>query len=127
MGLNDSILALANETLVVTRTAKGTYVTGKYVPGATSSFSIDAVVQPAFNLNRVIGGADLQAGVENQRVEEIYQLHTVTALATRTPTTDPDVITYKGALWTVARSEEWELDGEIHYHVVITRQTKGAS
>lgn len=127
MALNDSIAALATDTLTVTRTAEGSYVNGIYAPGATSTFEIDAVVQPAFNLNRVIGGADLQAGLDLQRVETIYQVHTVTEIKGRTETTDPDVITYNGDDYTVARVEEWELDGEIHFHAVITKQTRGAS
>ncbi|MGN6103655.1 MAG: hypothetical protein ACTHU0_00995 [Kofleriaceae bacterium] len=127
MPLNDTIAALANERLTVTRTLKGTSVHGRYIPGSSSTFEIDAVVQPAYNLNRVIGGANLQALLDNQRVEKIYQIHTVTPLQTRSPTTDPDVIFYEGVSWTVARVEKWELDGEVHYHAVITKQTKGAS
>lgn len=127
MSVNDSISALANHTLTVTRRLKGVYTNGIYVPGATSTFTIVAVVQPAFNLNRIIGGSDLEGTVENQRVQEIYQIHTTTELRTRTETTDPDVVTYKGRPWTVARVEEWDLDGEIHFHAVITKQTRGAS
>jgi hypothetical protein len=125
--VNNSIASLANATLTVTRTVEGTYVNGIYVPGATSTFPIDVVIQPAFNLNRIIGGADLEGAVDNQRVQEIYQIHTTTLLKTRTPTTDPDVIAYKGGNWTVARVEEWDLKGQVHYHVVITKQTRGAS
>ncbi len=127
MSLNDSITELANETLTVTRTAVGSFVAGIYVTGAATTFSIEAVVQPAFNLNRVIGGSDLQAGLDNQRVETIYQVHTATELLGRDTTKDPDVVTYKGAPFTVARAEEWNLDGEVHYHCVITKQTQGAS
>jgi hypothetical protein len=127
VSLNDSITALANATLTVTRMVKKTFVDGIAVAGSTTTFTIDAVVQPAFNLNRIIGGADLQAGIDLQRVETIYQIHTTTELKGRTPTTEPDVVTYKGDAYTVARVEEWDLDGEIHYHVVITKQTEGAS
>lgn len=127
MGLNDSILGLTNETLTVTRRAVGTFVSGIYVPGAPTTFEVVAVVQPAFNLNRVIGGSDLQAGIDGQRVETIYQVHTATEIRGRTPANDPDVVTYRGDDYTVARVEQWDLSGEVHYHAVITKLTSGAS
>lgn len=131
MSVNESIDGLANATLTVTRTnTTGAYVDGIWVPGTTTTFTIDAVIQPAFNLNRVIGGADLEGSVENERVVEIYQIHTRTELKTRKkgpPAIEPDLVEYDGAQWTVARVEKWDLDGEAHYHAVITRVTKGAS
>lgn len=132
MALNDSITELANATLTVTRKADGTFTNGIYGPGATTTFDIDVVMQPAFNLNRIIGGADLKSDIDLQRVETIYQIHTTTEIKCRTPTTEPDVVTYAGTVfipgdYTVARVETWDLDGETHYHAVITKKTLGAS
>jgi hypothetical protein len=131
MSVNESIDSLSNATLTVTRTTTtGAYVDGIWVKGASTTFTIDAVIQPAFNLNRVIGGADLEGNVENQSVVEIYQVHTRTQLFTRKkgpPAIEPDLIEYDDAQWTVARVEEWDIDGEVHYHAVITRVTHGAS
>lgn len=128
--LNDAILDVDAETLTVSRTPVGAYdpVTGLYVPSASSTFTIVAAVQPAFNLNRIIGGADLSAHVDLQHATDVRQLHTATLLKTRTPTTDPDVILgLEDANWTVARVERWTLDGETHYHCVIAKQTGGGS
>src|SRR5262245_14096650 len=96
-------------------------------------FTCVAVVQPAFNLNRIIGGADLEAHEENQRVPEVRQLHTATQLNTRTATTQPDVIVGlpgadgAPANWTVTRVEKWPYRGTVHYHCVLTKQTEGSA
>lgn len=132
MSLNDTITSLANASITVSRTTRVPFVNGRRVAGTTTTIGpLDVVAQPAFNLNRVIGGADLDGTVENQKVVEIYQLHLTAPLysgesidgATQY---EPDIVTYKGKQWTVARVEEWNLDGEIHYHAVITRQTRGS-
>ncbi len=127
MSLLDSITSLVNATVTVTRHAEGVYTNGIYAPGAASTFTCDVVMQPAFGLNRVIGGADLHAGVEGQSTTDVLNFFTVTEIKTRTPTTDPDVITYRGASWTVARVEPWTLISDTYYRVLITKQTGGAS
>lgn len=131
MPVNDSITSLANASITVTRTARAPFVNGRRVAGAESTIGpISVVAQPAFNLNRVIGGADLDGNIENQQVVEIYQIHTTTQLMAgedgeSVTRYEPDIVTFRGKQWTVARVEEWNLDGEIHYHAVITRRTKG--
>lgn len=119
-----------NPALVVIRRAKGAYVDGVYVPSeTTNTFPVNAVVMPAYNLNRIIGGADLKALVDGQKVTDIRQLFTRVQLRTRgeNPPLDPDVVELEGALWTVVRVERWDGDGDVSYHVVITKQTAGAS
>ncbi len=128
MSLDESIDALITDTLVVTRHAVGTYTAGIYATGAVTTFTCDAAVQPAFGLNRVVGGADLGAKVDGQHVTDVRDFFTRTFLKTRTPTTDPDVITgFEGADWTVARVEKWNLSGEVYYRCLISKITGGAS
>jgi hypothetical protein len=129
VSVNESIDGLITDAgLTVQRYGIGAIVDGIYTPAAPTTILIDAVIQPAYNLNRVVGGADLHANVDGQSSTDIEQVHTRTELFERTPEHDPDVIVgYKGANWTVMRVEKWDLDGEIHYHAVIAKQTKGAS
>jgi hypothetical protein len=129
MPLNDTIASLATDFgCVVTRAAGGTWTDGIYVrDSAPTTFTIDCVVEPAFNLNRVIGGANLYGGVEGQMVTDVRQFWTITELKTRTPDNDPDEILLQGKNWTVARVERWDLDGEVHFHCVVTAKTMGAS
>ena len=128
MSVLESIDDLVTDTLTVQRHVQGTFTNGVYIPAAPTTFTIDAVVQPAYNINRVVGGADLHALVDDQKAFDVRQLHTRTLLKTRTPSSDPDVIlSYEGASWTVARVEKWTLDGESHYHCIITRSTGGGS
>jgi hypothetical protein len=117
-----------NPAITVTRRGIGTLDAGVYIPNPNpTTFLIDACVQPAFNLNRVVGGADLKATFEGQSITDVRQLFTRTELKTRTPETDPDVLTLFGADWTVARVERWDGDDDFYFHVVITKQTFGAS
>jgi hypothetical protein len=118
-----------NPALTVTRRATGSYSdAGAYVPNTSpSTFSLSAVVMPAYNLNRVIGGADLKAALDNQKVTDVRQLFTRTELKTRQTGFDPDVVALEGAAWTVVRVERWDGDGDVAYHVVITKQTGGAA
>lgn len=134
MPVNDSITGLANASITIARTTRVPPVNGRRVAGTTTTVGpIDIVIQPAFNLNRVIGGADLNGTVENQQIEEIFQIHSTEPLyagqriagATQY---EPDIVTWDGQEWTVARVESpWDLTGERHWHAVITRRTGGGS
>ena len=129
MSVLDSMDSLMTDTLSVSRYAVGTWANGIYTPvGSPTRFTIQAVVMPAYNLNRVVGGADLHAMVDDEKVTEVRQLYTRTELRTRTPTNDPDIVTnYEGASWTVIRVEKWTLIDQTAFHVVISKQTQGAS
>lgn len=126
MSVNSSIDDFVTDAgVVVTRTAEGSFVNGIYALGAPTTFTIDVVAEPAYNLNRVIGGADLEAKVDNQRTTEIYQIWTTTPLLTRSQTTDPDRLAFRGNTWVVIRVEIWNLSGTTHAHAVIVRETYG--
>jgi hypothetical protein len=128
MPILDTISGMSTGTYTVTRRAVGTMTSGKYVPNPTSStFTIEAVVQPATDLQRVVGGSDLRSYVENQRVDDVRSLHTATELWTRTTAHDPDIITIEGDTWVVFRVERWDFYGDTFFMVVVTRQTQGAS
>ncbi len=127
MSLNESIDALVTDTVTVKRRAEGTWTDGIYTPGTLTTFSANVVMQPAFGLNRIIGGADLHSEMDNQSAPDVRVLYTTTKFYTRSPSTDPDVIVFESADWTTIRVEEWNLSGEKHYRVIITKVTHGAS
>lgn len=129
MSLGDSLDSLVTNTVTLNRRAKGTYVKGVYVLGVLTVIpGITMVVQPAYNLNRVVGGADLSAKADNQKAADVRVCYTSTELKTISDTTDPDVITdLESSSWTVTRVERWELSGDVHYRCILSKVTGGAS
>lgn len=134
MSLNDTIEDLANATVTVRRTTAVPRVNGVKRAGTQSTFTCIAGVQPAYNINRVVGGADLHALVDGQRITDVRIVYTITELRTREPVTgslpanEPDVIVnYEGADWTVIRVEKWEdPDGDdIHFKNIAVKFTQG--
>lgn len=128
MSLLDAIASLATGTYTVTRRATGTWSAGRYTKNASSStFNIVASVQPAFNMNRIIGGRDLQHTDQGQSVTNVRLLYTTTELFTRNATNDPDEVSIDGSDWTVTRVEKWDHTGRVHYKVVVTEKLFGAA
>ncbi len=127
--LSDSIDALVTDTITVRRTTGSTYVDGIKVPGTQDTFTCDVVMQPAFGLNRVVGGSDLHGLVDGQHATDVRDFFTRTEIRTLTLTNDPDeVVGFDGADWTVARVEKWpDLDGGHYYRALITRKTGGSA
>ena len=128
MSLLDAISSLATGTYTVTRRGVGTWANGRYTknPSATT-LSIVACVQPAFNMNRIIGGRDLKHDEQGQSVTNVRLLYTTTELFTRTDTRDPDEISIDGSDWTVTRVEKWDHTGRVHYKVVVSEKLNGAA
>ena len=130
MSVLESIDDLITDTVTVQRRVAGTMVHGTYTAATPTTFTADIVEMPAFNLNRVVGGVDLHAHVDDQSATEVRQFYSRTKFLTRTPGNDPDVIIgFDGADWTIARVEKW-VDGETgdtFYHVVATKVTGGAA
>lgn len=114
MSLRDSIASLASGTYTVTRTVAGTRTVGRYTPGAATTLEIVASIQPAT-------GRQLRDLPEGQRGDETVAIFTVTPLLTRSPTTEPDVVTYRGEPWTVVTSKLWESFGDSHYECMAQR------
>lgn len=126
MSLNDVIGNLGAITLQVTRTARGTRVSGRYTAGAQTTFNVVAGVEP-------VTGRQLMDLPEGRRGDEIMMLYVDVALFTESPATDPDVVRYLGAdpdtiamlgagePWTVIKVSTWTgIDGT-HREVQVAR------
>lgn len=129
MGLLDTITGLANVTLPVTRRSAGTYdASGLWqASGVTTTFSIIAVMEPANGIARIVGGRDQITDEQGEKVFDVRVIWTATELLTRTQTTDPDIIAYDGSNWKVFRAEKWDLNGQVHWKLALTRLVQGAS
>lgn len=128
MGLLDTITSLATASnYVVTRRASGVVTDGVYVAGSSSTFTVEAIVQPATGMQRVVGGKDMRWNEEGQSVPDVRMLYVATELLTRATTNEPDEISIEGRDWTVARVEPWELAGQKFFRVLVSKKTGGAS
>lgn len=132
MSLNESIDSLATGTYTVTRTAGGSYTDGIFTPGAASTFTITAVIEPATGLQRVTGGFEMISQYDGQKTQDVQVVYTRTELKTRTGTTGPDKVTFRGRQYIVFRCEPWDLakettNNEVHYRALMTLDNDGAS
>lgn len=133
MAISDSIVDMANATLTIQRHEVGAFDdgVGRWVPGAVSTFTVTANVQPATGMQRVVGGRDMRSDEQGEHVDDVRVVYTPTELRTRDKTTEPDlVIDYKGGDWVCARQEEWESpfdDDDGYFRVLITRETRGSA
>lgn len=126
MSLVDVIASLGAFELEVTRTAAGTRSHGRYTPGAQTTFSITAGVEPS-------NGRELQDLPEGRRGDEILTLYTDVDLVAERPGVDPDVVRYLGAdaeaialmgagePWTVIKVKTWTGFGSAHREAQIAR------
>lgn len=87
-------------TYVVTRTARGRTVRGRYEGGTTSALSIDASVSP-------LSGEELLQNPELQSTSEVRQVITTSLLYVQTSAYDPDVIAIDGEPWEVVKVQDW--------------------
>lgn len=110
MSLSGVIGRFKTGTYNVTRTAVGVRVNQVYVPGATTVIPIDASIQP-------VSGRMLQDLPEGQHAEESRLVYTRTELKTRTPGTDPDIISIDGEDYRVTRVEKYGTISGGHYRV----------
>lgn len=128
MSLIESILDLQTDTLTVTRRVTGSINSdGVWTPGASSTLTIIANVQPATGMQRVVGGRDMRSDEQGQHTDDVRICYTETLLHTRDTTNEPDQIAYEGGTWTIVRVEKWQLEDEIYYRALMTRETRGAS
>ncbi len=95
----------------VTRTALGTTSVGRKVPGSTSSFNIDANVQPA-------PGKMVEALPESRRTNDVRLLFTDTELYAVMTGYEPDRITIGGVVFEVLAVRPWPR----HYEVLAASQ-----
>lgn len=133
MSLNETIDSLATGDYTVTRKAVGTTVDGIYLDnGATTTFTIRAVNEPATGLQRVVGGFEMISGYDGQHTNDIRVLYTRTELYVRSRTHNPDRVTINSRSYVVFRCEPWDLakdasSNEVHYRALCTLDTDGAA
>jgi hypothetical protein len=129
MGLRGAIASLATGTYTVQRREAGSYTLGRYTPGALSTFSIVASVQP-------VSGRELKDLPEGQHGDELRLVLTTTELRTRfpgqpdaseygVPGNDPDHIILDGEPWRIVHVERWQSFGEVHYECFVAREVGG--
>lgn len=89
-------------TYTVTRRAAATYVAGRVVAGATSTFTITASIQSA-------SGRDLLRLPEGRRSTDTQVVYTTTELkcGSQANANESDQVTIDGALWEVQHIEAW--------------------
>lgn len=128
MSLLDSIYGFQTGVYTITRRVTGSFVNGNYVPNpTTSTLSVRAVIQPAVEIQRVTAGRDMREREQNQQVDDVQIIHTDTEIKTRSPTHDPDVVTFEGDSWVIIRVEKWVFGGTTFWKGVMTRETEGGS
>lgn len=115
------IESLGARTLTVTRTETAPYLDGVAQVGPSSTILIRANVQPG-------SGRRLESPPEHDRTSETKVLRTITALRTRTPTHEPDVVEIDGEDWVVTTSTPFiDFDGVTvcYYEVEVERDDIG--
>lgn len=102
MPLVGSIASFKTGDYDVTRRAAATIANGLAVPGSTSTFEIEASIQP-------ITGATIEGAPEGRRPQEMRVVYTTTELRTVDDASgvDADLIDYKGETWEVIATEIW--------------------
>lgn len=106
-----AIASFATGTYTRTRTAVGTTTDGDYTPGATSTTSIIACVQP-------VEGADLHALPEGRHADNSRVVYTISDLRA---SPIPDKVTIEGDLYEVFKVERWDAFGATHYKAMVSR------
>jgi hypothetical protein len=99
------IARFATGSYVVTRAGTGSFVAGVYVPGASSTFSIVASVQP-------VNPQDLLRLPEGERSTDRKAVYTTTELRTaEAEGALSDRITYRGSTYEVESVNPWDETG----------------
>jgi len=114
------INSLKTGTYVVTRTADGSYdAHGRYATGSSSTFNMDAVVQPYG------GGRKMLPLPEGVRAEDVRLIHTATALRTRDNAGEADSVAIGGENYSVYAVEgPYTLGPSTHYQAYAARRGK---
>lgn len=119
MGLSGVIGRFKTGIYAVTRTVAATYdANGRVVAGSTAVINVPASIQP-------LSGRELQALPEGQHGTEMRKMYSEVELRGRTPTNDPDIVSYKSENWEVVNVFSWEAfgagSGGDHHKVHIAR------
>ncbi len=135
MSVLDSIIDLKTHDLTVIRYAEGSFNTdGLWVKGSSTTFVVEACVQPATGMQRVVGGRDMRSDEQGQKTDDVRVVYTPTELKTRDVGFEPDqIVNLEGGTWTVTRVEPYQAieffddPTDIYYRVLITKETHGAA
>lgn len=111
MSLLDSIASLSTGSYTRTRYAAGSTADGVYTPGAPSTASIVAVVQP-------VSGAELKALPEGRHADDSRVVYSESELRVLPL---PDSVTIEGAEFEVFKAKRWDAFGDTYYRAVVSR------
>ncbi len=89
-------------TYTVTRRATGSLANGDWTPGASSTFTVEADLQP-------LSGNDLKILPEGQHGEEMQKLYLSVELFTARLDKEADQITIDGAEWKVINVRKYTI------------------
>lgn len=98
-----SLIASFSEAIVISRKAAGTYASGVYVDGATTTINAAASVQP-------LSGREQLSLPELQHGKEVCKIYTSTPIYSvdESVAKKADIITLQGKSFEVQRVEKWE-------------------
>lgn len=114
MSLLQVILTFKTGEYTVTRRAAESLSSGVASAGSSTTFEIEACVQP-------ISGRDLLALREGQRAEETKVIFTETALRTRTSAGAADRISIDGDTYEVFNVRKWDTPEETFYKALAAK------
>ena len=97
------------EAITITRTAAGSYVSGRYVPGSDENFAANGNIQP-------MTGIELQQLPEGDREKEVKKIYTAFALQ------NSDEVTRAGGIqYEVQAVEDWTAFHQPHFKARLVR------
>lgn len=115
--ISGAISTFKTHDCVVTRTLVGTHTDGKYTLGSSSSFSVEACIQP-------LSARQLKALPEGQKTEETRAMYCRTEIKGRTSSTEPDVVSFDGEDWLVFSVEKWVYFDSFYIAILMKRGTQ---
>ena len=117
MPLTDSILNLANTTIVITHRTESPRVLGRTQPPTTTTVSAKASVQPT-------SGRDLQRLPEGKGTQDLISVWTLEPLQLGDVGAGilPDLVLYSGSTYEVEHVEPWTNHLGVTYYFAIARK-----
>lgn len=100
INMADTVARSATGTYTVRRRPPPTYVKGKAVPSAETTFTIRAAIAP-------LTGRDLERLIEGTRVEDLIQIVTTSELQTDSVSGEADRIEFGGYFFEVEEVGDW--------------------
>lgn len=111
MSVLGAIASFSTGSFTRTRYAAGATTDGVYTPGAASTASIVACVQP-------VRGAELKALPEGRHADHTRVVYSESELRAAPV---PDRLTIEGDAYEVWKTERWDAFGGTHYKAMVSR------